>query len=120
MGGTWTRECVFTTTTGTPIRASNFLRRSFKPKMREVVPDRSVTFHHFRHTYASFLAEMGLDLLEIKNILDAVWIEMCRLHNGCSIHGWSRSGTHASAALGSRQDGLASGITSATSVRGVE
>ena len=68
-GGTWTREFVFTTTTGTPIRASNFLRRSFKPKMREVVPDRNVTFHHLRHTCASFLADMGLDLFEIKNIL---------------------------------------------------
>ena len=49
---------VFTSADGTPLRKSNFIRRVFKPLLKQAeLPD--VTFHSLRHTANSLLIEAG-------------------------------------------------------------
>ena len=60
--------CVFTSAAGTPLRKNNFLKRVFKPLLRQAeLPD--VTFHSLRHTANSLLIEAGEDPLAIAGSL---------------------------------------------------
>jgi integrase len=59
---------VFTLSNGAPLRKSNFIRRVFKPLLRQAeLPD--VTFHSLRHTANSLLIEAGEDPLAIASTL---------------------------------------------------
>ena len=59
---------VFTSAAGTPLRKTNFLRRAFKPLLKQVeLPD--VTFRSLRHTANSLLIEAGKDPLAIAGSL---------------------------------------------------
>jgi integrase len=59
---------VFTSPEGTAIRKSNFLRRIFKPLLKQAkLPN--VTFHSLRHTANSLLIEAGEDPLAIAGSL---------------------------------------------------
>jgi integrase len=59
---------VFTSAAGTPLRKTNFLRRAFKPLLKQAeLPD--VTFRSLRHTANSLLIEAGEDPLAIAGSL---------------------------------------------------
>jgi integrase len=59
---------VFTPTDGTPLRKSNFIRRTFKPLLEQAGPP-AVTFHSLRHMANSLLIEAGADPLAIAGSL---------------------------------------------------
>ena len=53
------KALVFTSTTGTPIRKSNLIRREFKHLLRRAgLPD--IHFHDLRHTAATLLLQQGV------------------------------------------------------------
>lgn len=58
-GGKDTKDFVFTSSRGTPVRQSNFYARHFKPAvLRAGLPDET-RFHDMRHSYAAMLIAEG-------------------------------------------------------------
>ena len=81
---------VFTSADGAPLRKSNFIRRVFKPLLKQAdLPD--VTFHSLRHTANSLLVEAGEDPLAIAGSLGHADTRMMFERYG---HLFSHSGRH--------------------------
>jgi integrase len=60
LGSLWEENgLVFRSTTGTPLRRNNLVRRSFKPLMEKAGLSCSFRFHDLRHTAASILPLKG-------------------------------------------------------------
>ncbi len=69
-GTTWQDHgLVFATEIGTPISATNLLKRSFKPILAKAELRRPVRFHDLRHSAATLLLTMGVPLKVISVIL---------------------------------------------------
>ncbi len=64
-------DLVFTTTTGSPIRQTNFLKRNYKPAVRACLPAElhALRFHDLRHTCAALLIAQGAHPKAIQEIL---------------------------------------------------
>jgi len=60
---------VFATEIGTPVSATNLLKRSFKPTLAKAGIDRPVRFHDLRHSSATLLLTMGQPLTVVAAIL---------------------------------------------------
>lgn len=61
----WHNNFMFTSERGYPLSPTNFLRRIFRPLLRECgIPD-SFTFHQLRHYHASVLLEAGVSVTVI-------------------------------------------------------
>ena len=58
-GSTWTeRDLIFPTRVGTPMSGTNLLKRSLRPLLAKAgLPP--ITFHEFRHTFATFHLASG-------------------------------------------------------------
>jgi integrase len=63
VGADWEdNNLVFPNTIGRPMNAGNFYRRDFKPLLeRAGLVDEGITFHSLRHTFATTLAEIGVN-----------------------------------------------------------
>jgi len=60
---------VFATAIGTPVSATNLLKRSFKPTLVKAGIARPVRFHDLRHSSATLLLTMGQPLTVVAAIL---------------------------------------------------
>ena len=61
-------DLVFASTVGTPLRASNLLRRDFKPLLREAgLPE--IRFHGLRHLAATLLLSQNVHPKKVQELL---------------------------------------------------
>lgn len=68
-------EWVFSDGAGGPLRKSNFIRRSFKPMLREAgLPD--IRFHDLRHTAATLLLSQGTNPKVVQEMLGHSTVSM--------------------------------------------
>ncbi len=69
-GTTWQDHgLVFTTEIGTPISATNLLKRSFKPILARAGITKHVRFHDLRHSAATLLLAQGIPLKVVAGVL---------------------------------------------------
>jgi len=69
MGQVWEElDLVFATKIGSPIRASNLLRRSFYPLLEKAGLPR-IRFHDLRHTAATLLLQQGVHAKIVQDLL---------------------------------------------------
>ena len=69
-GTTWhDYKLVFATEIGTPVSATNLLKRSFKPTLIKAGIDRPVRFQDLRHSPATLLLTMGQPLTVVAAVL---------------------------------------------------
>lgn len=69
-GTTWCdHKLVFATEIGTPVAATNLIKRSFKPTLVKAGIDRPVRFHDLRRSAATLLLTMGVPLTVVAAIL---------------------------------------------------